>query len=110
MKLGCPNSADHELKFMIGGLREYQTRPGFLGTRLGEMVTGEGARDDQALDLTGALEDGVDLGVAVPALDWMIADVARAAEDLDRLLGDRDGDLTGLELRRRALARLERAV
>ena len=37
----------------------------------------------EPLDLLGAFEDVVDLGVAVPALDGEVADVAVAAEDLD---------------------------
>ena len=49
--------------------------------------------DDQALDLGGALEDRVDLGVAVHALDRVLPGVAIAAEDLDRPLGRPDGDL-----------------
>jgi hypothetical protein len=45
-------------------------------------------RDDELLDLAGALEDRVDLGVAVPALYWVLAGVAVAAEDLNRFFGD----------------------
>src|SRR2546425_466814 len=60
-------------------------------------------RDDQALDLAGAFEKGVDLGVAVPFLDREVADVAVAAADLDRLLGDFDRHLAGLQLGHRAL-------
>src|SRR5881398_578476 len=58
--------------------------------------------DDQLLDLLGALEEVVDLGVAVPALDGEVADVAVAAEDLDGPLGDPDGGAAGLELAHRA--------
>src|ERR1700722_8441516 len=65
------------------------------------------ARDHELLDLGGTLEDVVDLGVAVPALDGELAGVAVAAEDLDRALGDPHGDLAGLELGHRALGVLE---
>src|ERR1022692_3301735 len=64
----------------------------------------DGPGDDQSLDLRRSLEDGVDLRVAVPALDGMIADVAVATHDLDGLLGDIHRGLTGVELRHRALA------
>src|SRR3954451_13549716 len=73
-----------------------------------DLVAGDGPADDEALDLAGALEDRVDLGVAVPALDRVLAGVAVAAEDLDGLLGDPDRGLTGVELGHRALAVLER--
>src|SRR5439155_25026067 len=59
-------------------------------------------RDDQALDLAGAFEEGVDLGVAMPLLEKEVADVAVAAADVDRLIGDLDRDLARLELRHRA--------
>src|SRR5215208_6166000 len=65
------------------------------------------ARDHQALDLRGALEDRVDLCVAVHALYGVLARVAVAAEDLDRPLGRPDGDLPRLQLRHRALGRVE---
>ena len=45
-----------------------------------------------------AFEDRVDLGVAVPALDGVLAGVAVAAEDLDRFLGRPDRDLRCLVL------------
>src|SRR6266581_9124521 len=51
-----------------------------LPERLGEAAVGAG--DHQALNLTGALKEAVDLGVAVPLLDGEVADVAVAAEDL----------------------------
>ena len=54
--------------------------------------------DDEPLDLGGALEDRVDLRVAVHPLDRELARVAVAAEDLDRALGRPHGDLAGLEL------------
>ena len=66
--------------------------------------------DDQPLDLRGALEDRVDLGVAVPALDRELARVAVAAEDLDRALGRPHRDLAGLELAHRALGVVEAVV
>src|SRR5229473_1344550 len=55
--------------------------------RLPDVQAGEGAADDQALDLGGALEDREDLRVPVPALDREIAGVAVTAEHLDGLLG-----------------------
>src|SRR3989442_4091524 len=58
----------------------------------------ERPRDDQALDLAGAFEEGVDLGVAVPFPAREVAAVAVAAADLDRLLGDLDRHLAGLQL------------
>src|SRR5207247_2610221 len=67
-------------------------------------------RDDQALDLARAFEQGVDLGVAVPLLDREVADVAIAAADLDRLLGHLDRHLARLELGHRALGMLELAA
>src|SRR5262249_39050477 len=57
----------------------------------------------EALDLGGAFEDRVDLRVAVPAFDRVLAHVAIAAEDLDRVLGDAYRDLPGLELAHGAL-------
>src|SRR5712691_11796132 len=70
------------------------------------LVVGDRSRDDEPLDLARALEEGVDLGVAVPLLDREVPYVAVAAADLDRLLGDLDRDLTGLQLRHRALGLL----
>src|SRR4029453_7140915 len=64
---------------------------------------GDGPADDELLDLLGALEDVVDLGVAVHALDGVLAGVAVAAQDLDGPLGDPHRRATGLELRHRAL-------
>src|SRR5436190_13455744 len=66
------------------------------------------ARDDEPLDLRRALEDRVDLRVAVPALDGVLAGVAVAAKDLHRALGRPDRDLAGLELAHRALCGGER--
>src|SRR5581483_5010866 len=63
---------------------------------------GDGPADHQLLDLLGALEDVVDLGVAVPALDGEVADVAVAAEDLDGPLGDPDRGTAGLQLAHRS--------
>src|SRR5213594_2489594 len=74
------------------------------------LVACESPRDDEPLDLAGALEERVDLGVAVPFLDWEVADVAVAAADLDRLLGHLHGHLAGLQLRHRALGVLELAA
>src|SRR5215210_1595503 len=66
------------------------------------------AGDHELLDLRRALEDVVDLRVAVPALDGVLAGVAVAAEDLDRPLGHPHRDLARLELAHRALAARER--
>src|SRR5438067_8140085 len=76
---------------------------------LGNLVARQGSRDDEPLDLAGALEQGVDLGVAVPLLDWEVTDVAIAAADLDRLLRDLHRHLAGLQLRHRAFRMLELA-
>src|SRR3954451_23163028 len=73
-----------------------------------DLVAGDRAADDQSLDLRGALEDRVDLGVAVPALDWVLARVAVAAEDVHRSLGRPERDLARLELGHRALGVVER--
>src|SRR5690349_3321875 len=77
---------------------------------LSDLHAGDGPRDHKALNLRGALEDRVDLRVAVHALDRVLARVAVAAEDLDRALGAPDRDLAGLELAHRALGVGERAA
>src|SRR5947209_18055405 len=46
-------------------------------------VTGDRARDDQPLDLGGAFPDLVDLCVAHPLLDRILADVTVASQHLD---------------------------
>src|SRR5712691_1466111 len=74
------------------------------------LVVGNRSRDDEPLDLARALEEGVDLGVAVPLLDREVPDVAVAAADLDRLLRDLDRNLAGLQLRHRALGLLDLAA
>src|SRR5918996_269499 len=76
-------------------------------SRLLDRQTRDRAGDDQPLDLRGALEDRVDLGVAVHALDGELARVAAAAEDLHRALRRPDRDLAALQLRHRALGVLE---
>jgi hypothetical protein len=40
---------------------------------LRDLLARDRSRDDEPLDLRGALEDRVDLGVAVPALDRVLA-------------------------------------
>src|SRR5262245_42021057 len=75
--------------------------------RLWDVQPGRGAGDHEPLDLGCALEERVDLRVAVPLLDREVPDVAVAAEHLDSLLGDPARDLTRLELAHRALAVLE---
>src|SRR5690606_27785504 len=47
--------------------------------------------DNQLLDLLGALEDVVDLGVAMEPLDGVLAHIAVSTEDLDRPFGDPHG-------------------
>src|SRR3954465_10548186 len=80
------------------------------GRPLAQARAADRAGDDEALDLRGALEDRVDLRVAVHPLDRVLARVAVAAEDLDRALGAPHGDLAGLELAHRALGVRERAA
>src|SRR5262249_20302258 len=60
-------------------------------------------RDHQALDLTGALVDLGDLGIAKVALHRELGDVAVAAEDLDRLARGAVGDIGGVQLGHRRL-------
>src|SRR5436190_22403437 len=79
--------------------------PGLLS--LPDSSPGDGARDHQPLELRGAIEDRVDLGVALHPLHGILARVSVAAEDLDRPLGGPDGDLAGLQLRHRALGGVE---
>src|SRR3954447_23371263 len=83
-------------------------RTGDSKIRSANVQAGDGAGDDEALDLGGAFEDRVDLRVAVPPLDRVLAHVAIAAEDLDRLLGDAHGRLPRLELAHGAFTVLER--
>src|SRR5207253_10473714 len=75
--------------------------PPELSRRDRHLVRRERPRDDQALDLARAFEEGVDLGVAVPLLDREVPDVAVAPADLYRLLGHLDRHLAGLQLRHR---------
>src|SRR5438105_15143535 len=72
----------------------------------GNLVARQGSRDDEPLDLAGALEQGVDLGGGGPLLEWEVTDVAIAAADLDRLLRDLHRYLTDLQLRHRSLVLL----
>src|SRR4051812_35385635 len=75
--------------------------------RSADLHPADRARDHEPLDLRGALEDRVDLRVAVHALDGILARVAVAAEDLDRTLRGPDGHLARLQLRHRALGVVE---
>src|SRR3954469_23845973 len=59
------------------------------------------ARDDEALDLVRPFVDLRDLRVAHHPLDWVLLDVAVAAEDLHRIGGDLHGDVAAVELRHR---------
>ncbi len=75
-----------------------RTRPGAASSSSPDVPTRDRPRDDEALDLAGALEDGVDLGVAVHPLHRVLPAVARAPEDLDRLLRCRDREFAGPQL------------
>src|SRR5437764_14331887 len=90
---------------MAVGMRPIFARPPtFAGVReSANMQARDGAADHQLLDLLRALEEVVDLGVTVPALDGEVADVAVASEDLDRPLRDPHGGAPGLELAHRPL-------
>jgi hypothetical protein len=63
------------------------------------------ARDDQLLDLRGALVDAEQAHVAVEALDRVVRDVAGAAVDLHRAVGDPADHLGGEVLAHRRLLR-----
>src|SRR4029453_15813500 len=84
--------------------------PGPGSSSLTDVHPGDRPGHDEALDLAGALEDRVNLGVAVPPLHRVLAQEAGTAEQLHRPLGHRDRDLAGLELAHRALAGLELPV
>src|SRR5215813_9259768 len=71
---------------------------------------GDGAADDHALNLAGALEDGEDLRVPVHTLHRVLPGVAVATEDLDRLLRHANGGLPRHKLRHRALCLCELAA
>src|SRR5439155_22373979 len=62
------------------------------------------APDDVEHDLVGAGADAVESHVAPDALDPVLLHVARAAVDLDALVGDLDRDARGVELGHRDLA------
>src|SRR3954454_9880533 len=83
-------------------------RTGDSKIRSANVQAGDGAGDHEALDLGGAFEDRVDLRVAVPALDRVLAHVAVTAEDLDGVVGDLDRGLARLELAHGTFAVLER--
>src|SRR6266498_85744 len=68
---------------------------------------GDRPGDHEALDLGRALEDRVDLRVAMHPLDRVLARVSVAAEDLHRPLRRPDGHLAGLQLGHRSLGVLE---
>src|SRR3954453_22478046 len=101
----------HAHQSMIGpsrraakALRRIRTERRML---LPDVGAADGPRDDQALDLRGPLEDRVDLRVAVHPFDGVLAGVAVAAEDLDRLFRHPHRSLTGEELALRALGGVE---
>src|SRR6266542_2798999 len=73
-------------------------------------AAGKGPADHDPLDLRGALEDRVDLGVPVPLLHREVLDVAVASQDLHGLLGDPHRHLARLELRHGPLGPLEVTV
>src|SRR6266568_3315030 len=64
---------------------------------------GDLARDQQALDVTGALVDLAHPHVAVDPLDRKIGEIAIAAMDLDRVRGDPLGHLGGEQFGHRRL-------
>src|SRR6266571_4385442 len=66
---------------------------------------GQGAADDDPLDLRRPLEDRVDLRVAVPLLHREVLDVAVPAQDLHGLLGHPHRGLAALQLRHRPTGR-----
>src|SRR5690349_21824563 len=90
---------------MEAGLSQEETAGQLL-----DAETADGPGDDELLDLLGAFEDVHDLGVAVPALDGVLAGVAVATEDLDGPLGDPDRRAAGVELGLAALGVLVLAV
>src|SRR5262245_31982164 len=63
------------------------------------------AGDHDLLDLSGALADLHELGVAEVALDRQLAHVAHAAMDLDGTVGAEGGGFRGVELGHRAFDR-----
>src|SRR5205823_7464967 len=69
---------------------------------------GDGARDDQSLDLGGAFPDLVDLRVAEPFLDRVLLDVSVSAEHLDGVGGHIHGNVCREAFGHRALSSLER--
>src|SRR6266540_862349 len=76
-----------------------------LLTANGSRLTAHGSRrqkafrDDQFLDLRGALADGAQFDVAVELLDGKVLDEAVAAVDLERAVGYADRHLGGVVLR-----------
>lgn len=60
----------------------------------------QGAADDHALDVAGALVDLGDAGVAVEALDRVVLELAVAAVNLDRVRAHALGHLLERDLRR----------
>src|SRR5690606_13171498 len=56
--------------------------------RLAQRQSGDGATNDETLDLRGAFEDGEDRGVAVPAFHRVVPGIAVAAEQSDGVLGE----------------------
>ena len=79
-------------------------KPANLWLGLSDVYAGNRASDDQSLDFASPLEDRVDLRVAMPAFHGILAHVSVAAEDLDRLFGDLDRRLAGVELGHGSLA------
>ena len=50
--------------------------------------TRDSPADHQLLDLRRALEDGVDLRITVPTLNWVLTGIAVAPENLNGFLGN----------------------
>src|SRR5687768_9652469 len=61
------------------------------------------SRDDQPLDLAGALADGGELDVAEELFRGVILDEAVSTVDLDAVLGGADGNLARVQLGHRGL-------
>src|SRR5690348_4764671 len=68
-----------------------------------DMPLEEIARDDETLDLVGAIEDTEDAHLAIPALDGQLAGIAHAAVYLKHAVHDAVRHIRAIELRHRGL-------
>src|SRR4051794_1408419 len=113
LESSCSSRSSNRGEANVIGVYPYPQPGGSVNRRcpksnvLADVHPRDGPGDHQLLDLGRALEDVVDLRVAVHPLDRELARVAVAAEDLHGPLGGPDGDLAGLELAHRALGVLE---